>query len=478
MVDPVSVFENIPKLKMNVENSQIWKNDKINDIYVSKQILIHFFYFLVPLGLHICNTQGFCTFVVFKKFFNEMNIANPLRRLFLFLRRSITWPLLILSIVILIFYLTAPFYKFEAPQPFSGNFIHNPYENVLLENWKNYNFQTHTNYWKNLMKGNNSTEYFIDSIYQHFGFINITISDYQYINKRRLQNENYIPTYKHGFGFQNIYQICIGANKVQWTDYPFYQALRHKQSIIDKLRSDCDLIAISSPLSKNGYQPSDLKYLSGYDLIEVSNNQRNSISLWDTALTYGHRVYIFAGDDHPEGFIKGEEGHHFTMVNLSDQQRDSFVEALRQGAAYGLDFFAIENEPLADKAERLKNKPQLINAELLSDTFKVAVDQLAESFKFIGQHGKLFSLVEDTNAAEYIIKVEDLYVRTEVTFPDGTILYLNPLIRHPEEIIRKQHLAKIDINKTAIMRGIYIVVIVFLLQMIFKGKIRKNMTSL
>ena len=381
--------------------------------------------------------------------------------------------LIILSILLIIlsFYLLAPVYKFEQPKVFSGNHIYNPYQNIDTVKWYKYNFQVQSKAWGGITDGRLNSNELIDSIYKALSFDHVATSDYQKINRYNSEQDKYIPTYEHGYGVRKTHQVCLGASQVLWLDYPFYQSIHHKQNIINKLNKHCELIALAHPLLRNGYTFEDLKYLSGYQLMEVLNNLRVSVAHWDTALSNGHRIYILANDDAHDVSNSNEVGRRFTMINAKNQKRENIINALNNGVAYGMDFIRINDEPMLDKFERSKNIPYLISAKMLADTFKVTVSQKADSIRFVGQHGKRLFASTDCISGQYRIQDSDTYVRTEVYFDDGSIMYLNPVTRHTDiNSIERHNLASLDITRTWLFRIGNILLLAVLFFIVYKKR--------
>ncbi len=381
--------------------------------------------------------------------------------------------LIIISILLIIlsFYLLAPVYKFEQPKVFSGNQIYNPYQNIDSAKWYKYNFQVQSKAWGGITDGRLNSNELIDSIYQALSYDHVATSDYQKINRYNSEEDKYIPTYEHGYGVRKTHQVCLGASRVLWLDYPFYQSIHHKQNIINKLNKSCELIALAHPLLRNGYTFEDLKYLSGYQLMEVLNNLRVSVAHWDTALSNGHRIYILANDDAHDVSNSNEVGRRFTMINAKNQKRENIINALNNGEAYGMDFIRINDEPMLDKFERSKNIPYLISAKMIADTLKVTVSQKADSIRFVGQHGKRLFASTDCISGQYRIQDSDTYVRTEVYFDDGSIMYLNPVTRHTDiNSIERQKLASLDNTRTWLFRIGNILLLALLFFIVYKKR--------
>jgi len=375
-------------------------------------------------------------------------------KILLLIGRILLLAIIMLLLLILSFYLLAPSFRFEQPKPFYGQKLYNPYQNVDTPDWYKYNFQVQSKAWGGITDGRLNSNAMIDSIYQALGYDHVATSDYQKINRYKTDENAYIPTYEHGYGIRKTHQVCLGASQVLWLDYPFYQSIHHKQHIINKLNETCQLIAIAHPLLRNGYTFEDLKYLSGYQLMEVLNNLRVSLDHWDTALSNGHRIYILANDDAHDVSNSNEVGRRFTMIHAENQDSQNIISALDQGIAYGMDFIRIDDEPMLDKFERSKNIPYLLSAKLVENTFKIKVSEKADSLRFIGQKGKRLQTTLQTDSASYLIGFSDTYVRTEVFFNDGSVMYLNPVTRHNDlNNMERQNLASIHTTRTWLFRS-------------------------
>lgn len=391
--------------------------------------------------------------------------------------KMIGYPVLLVLVIILLFYLTAPVYDFDEPSPFSGEYIYNPYQDIDSNQWLKYNFQVQSRAWAGVTDGRNNTNEMIDSVYRALGYDHVATSDYQRINYHKSEDEAFIPVYEHGFGIRKTHQIGIGASKVLWIDYPVFQTLSHKQGIIDKLAPHNELIALAHPGLLNGYTYRDMKYLSGYTLLEALSNMSVSISHWDTALSNGHLVYLLANDDAHNVLNPNEVGRRFTMINAPDKKKGTIIKQLDQGISYGVDFKLIYNEPMEKKIERSKTIPYLESAQLEQDTFRIEVSALAAKFRFVGHGGELLNETTFAQSGYYVIRPSDTYVRAEIIFPDSSVIYLNPLTRHPTPNPERQYLAQINQTKTSLYRGFYIVLIVLLLRYIYKWQVGKALNK-
>jgi hypothetical protein len=276
------------------------------------------------------------------------------------------------------------------------------------------------------------------------GYDIITISDYMKINTYGKEKPGYVPVYEHGYGIRKFHQVCIGTERVQWRDYPFFQTLHHKQHILNILRKHNELVYVAHPRLRLGYHPDDFIHLTGYDGVEVLNYMRFSIDHWDAALSAGRYVQIIGNDDAHDIDITMEIGYRCTYVYTPHLQTDSIIKAMKEGKAFGADIYRDLHESYEEKAEKAKHIAKLSGAELHDDTLCVSVSKEAMEFRFIGQLGKILKTSTNTDTACYVIQPEDTYVRTEITFHDKNVFYLNPVVRYEDELPANPDLATVN----------------------------------
>jgi hypothetical protein len=341
-------------------------------------------------------------------------------------------------------YLTCPVYRFPDPIPFSGNYWHNPYEGLDSLHWRRANFQIQSYAWGGVTDGRKNANTTIDSLYRMLGYDIVAVSDYQKINKWGSEKESYIPVYEHGYGLLKWHQVLIGARKVNWRDYPFFQTIHHKQHILEVLRRNNELVYIAHPKLREGYQPADFKYLTGYDGIEVLNYMRVSIEHWDSALSAGRYVTIMGNDDAHDVTRPLEIGHRCTYIHSISLDGDSIIAALRGGQAFGADIWRPLDETYEAKAARVPFFAKFKQASITHDTLWVEVSKPAHQFRFIGQGGRIMKLEENTNRSYYVLTPRDTYIRTEIYFYDQNIFYLNPVVRTNGSLPSNPMLSRVD----------------------------------
>jgi len=365
---------------------------------------------------------------------------------------------LLLFIVLAGFYVMAPVYEFSGPSPFAGDKLYNPYQNIDSNNWRRYNFQVQSRAWGGLTSGSTNTNELIDSIYKRLHFDYVATSDYQKINRHGSKLDKYIPTYEHGYNVFKTHQVCIDAKKVVWTDFIFFQTLSMKQYIIDLLSKNSTIVALAHPTLRNGYNLEDMKYLTNYNMIEALTNMRVSMEHWDVALSSGNPVWVLGDDDAHDVLNSNHVGRRFTIINSPSLKKEDIIKSMLYGSSYAFDLYRHDDEDMEVKFKRAKDIPFLKSALMYGDTLKIEVNKEAAYFNFIGQNGKILKTNKNTKAANYIIQNSDTYVRTKITFPDSSSIYLNPVIRFSGEKPVSKLSAKVDSRATTGLRIIYFLI--------------------
>lgn len=368
-------------------------------------------------------------------------------------------------------YLITPRYQFKVGQPFHGEYLYNPYQHMDADQWKQYNFHCHSHKHFGITNGRLSKEEDIDRIYQALGYDHYGISDYMLINPHGNDRYDYIPAYEHGYGFfKKTHQLCIGAENVVMMDYPFFQSLDMKQHMLSVLKQHTRFAVPAHASFTQGYKVNEMRYLSGYRLLEVGNPYGTAFEHWDAALSSGHRVYGIGDDDTHNVLNSNEVAKYFTMINTSDLTADSVFNALDRGCAYTVEFHPHYNEPFEDKIEKMHTELfHLTRCELVGDTLFIETNAPSiQHIDFIGQDGKVLKHMEYCQQAWYVIQPEDSYVRAMLRVHNMTYFYLNPITRHNTSAPTDLSTAEINWAQTLLFYFVYIAIIVILIVKYFK----------
>ena len=369
-----------------------------------------------------------------------------------------------------------PVYVFDEPVSFHGDYLLNPYQDIDSTYWKCCNFHGHTRQYGGVTNGRNNGNAVYDSMYRLFGYDHVGISDYNKVNcYENGKDPGFIPGYEHGYNVWKTHQVCLGTKKVRRIDYFFYQTLSHKQHMLNKLAKQNRVVAVAHPSFVDGsYNVRDMKYLSNYKILEVLNGFVNSPEHWDMALSNGHLVYLIADDDTHDVLKVNDIALRITYLNAKDNDANQLYDALLSGKAVGVDFDLDRQEKMDHKVERFKRDiPYLNSAKLNVNDFVVSVTKPIRKAEFIGQTGIV--LKEENHAKEdtvfnvsYQIQPSDQYVRTVLTFFDGTTMWLNPITRHESPDITKQRLDHISYTWTAALWMVYLGIILLIIKLVQK----------
>jgi hypothetical protein len=399
-----------------------------------------------------------------------------MKKIIRFIIKMIIYMIIILIGMLVMFYLMAPVYEFQEPQAFQGSKLYNPYKDMDSGAWKQYNFQVQSKAWGGITDGRRNTNELIDSVYKVLNFDHVATSDYQKINYHGKNDPAFIPTYEHGYSAFKTHQVCIGAERVLWTDLILFQTLSMKQWIIDLLDKDCEIVVLAHPLLRHGYTIEEMKYLTNYEMMEVLNNLRISTDHWDAALSSGQVVWLMGNDDAHDVLNPNDVGRKFTMINSPSKNREDIIASLKYGNSYGVDFYPTMDVPITERAKRIRHVPMVREVNLKDDTLSVRVDQTAEEIHFIGQNGTIMHTAFDSTTASYIIREDDSYIRTVFRFADGTSVYLNPVIRHDGEKPASMRTAVIDQTTTLILRIGYFLIVLTIIYF-FKKRRQKRIAG-
>lgn len=339
-------------------------------------------------------------------------------------------------------YINCPKFEFSKSKPFSGDFIYNPYQNLNLNNGKIANFHGHTHSWLGLTNGKSNPEN-VSKRYKILGFDVAAVSQYHWIEKTA---KNIPDVYEHGINMFKTHQLVIGSNNVLWKEYYFPQTLYNKQYILKRLAENPNnVVVINHPVIRKGYNEDDFKNLKYYDCIEALRPNANSVSYWDTALSYGNPVYILANDDFHNVDNDNEIGNYANLIYSNDLSEKNLIYSLKRGASVAVSFQSVHNKSLLQRKTLVTEAKKLILG-IKNDDTKIVIETCNDlkNVSWIGQKGivKKIDSVSQSNTNysgssslnrfiyTYEFKKEDTYIRAELFTKSGIRLYLNPFFRH------------------------------------------------
>jgi hypothetical protein len=283
------------------------------------------------------------------------------------------------------------------------------------------------------------------------------VSDYHKINDAYRDEPNYIPSYEHGYNILKTHQLVLGGDDIVFLDYFFPQTLSNKQDILNKIGSDAaSAVIINHPSIRNGYKEEDFKYLNNYHCMEVVSPYQTSFSYWDAALSSGKPVFIVANDDIHNVYNMRSMGRHCTWVNVDTITQTEILKQLKNGNSYAMLVADWKDTDDEVRTKRLRNElPFLQSFTVVDSLIQLELSESAQQIQFFGQNGKLLSNTFQEKIVKYAIQSADTYIRTVVTFKDGTQMMLNPVFRYQDNQpfrVSEATLPMFNIYKTFLLR--------------------------
>ena len=336
------------------------------------------------------------------------------------------------AISLLLWWFIPPVYNFSEPTAFQGKEWYNPYTAIDTNDLKLSNFQIQSKSYGGVTNGRNNSSERVFSTYKNLGYDVITISDYMKINTYSEDSLPHVTVYEHGYGAFKNHQVCLGASEVMWLDFPLFQSKNSKQFVLNELKKKNKCVAIAHPSLRDAYSVEDMKVLRGYDLIEALSNFKNSLELWDAALSSGNPVFLIADDDAHNLDKPNDYGRVATVIHSANTAEDSLLSALKKGSAYGLVVQTPEGDSHEAKAKRFKKLPQMLAHTVANDSVHLQFSDSIRELKAVGQDGKvLLDLALNNQSSSYTFALAGVshFVRFEVKMKDGSKIYTNPIIR-------------------------------------------------
>jgi hypothetical protein len=387
--------------------------------------------------------------------------SKSVRDILIIFKKLKVW---ILSFILgLIFLLTLQYLNIEVFNkeqniPFSGDLFYNPYKNFTTNTLKA-NFHTHSKSQNNTDNNPNDPARILEH-YKSNGYDIISLSNYQKISKD-LTASNYIPVYEHGYNVKKTHQLVINSEKVSFFDFPLFQNYNTEQQVIRKLSSTGGLIALAHPNLREAYKESDMKYLKGYDFIEVFNNYKISANIWDAALTSGYPAWLLADDDCHDISRSNLSFNNWTRISSTGGTREEIISALKRGSHYGVRNLTHKEVNFLDSC--------VVKGNYINVYFRNKADKII----FISDNGSVKREISDVANAQYEISGNESYVRIEAINGDEMI-YLNPVIRYNgRELTINSGFPTINIASTLILRSLFFIsgISILLLILILNGLI-------
>ena len=324
------------------------------------------------------------------------------------------------------------------PQPFAGPALWNPYAH-LAGVWQKANLHAHGRAWGGMTNGTQTDEDVVRA-YKARGYAVAGVSNYGSI--AALNGVDTMPLYEHGYNITKSHQLAIGARRVVWLDFPFWQTLDQKQFILDRVGADADLVSLNHP--NTGYADEDVRNLTGYQLMEIVNGPFPVEDLWDFALSAGHVVWAVANDDAHDVTNLRRTFIAWNMIDAPTASTADIIGALRQGRSYAVSLAGTRDDA------------SLKSVEVRDATMTVTSAGVPATYLFVGQDGVVRGTANQAMEATYTFAATDTYIRTVIRTPN-MVMYTNPVIRY-DGVHLPAPAAAVDGTSTWLHRAIIMII--------------------
>jgi hypothetical protein len=345
------------------------------------------------------------------------NLFKVLKGIWIFL-------LLVIFTVLILSYSQTVIYDFPPPKPFAGSHWYSPYEDLPADRFR-INLHGHSRAWGGLTNGADTPEA-LQRAYADSGYTVAGLSNYHKISPPTPGLDLVdIPLYEHGYNVFKSHRLAIDAHDVSWFDYPLFQWTSHRQHLIDDVKKTASLVCVNHPKVRNGHPKSDLRLLTGYDLMEVRTAYGWFAEWWDTALSAGRPVFLLVNDD--THLVARQSFWAWTVVYGKSRDKAGILDGLSSGAAIGVSCEKwarcdVYLDSLTVKGDRLQ--------AFFSDTL--------EHIQVTGQDGRQLTESFNTDRIAYTLQDNDPYARVSGSRA-GQVIWLNPVIRYNGQDLKEQY---------------------------------------
>ena len=350
----------------------------------------------------------------------------------LFLRRIVKVLVAIVLLALLAVIVTGVsfVYNFRHPQPFSGPDIFNPYRNIdTVHCWKRANFHTHSRVEGILNECEYTAEQTYDK-YREFGYDIVTFSNHNQIIPHPAGDSLHMNLYEHGYNLFKFHKLVFGSESVNYFDNLLPLFTFQRQTQIDMLSDEADIVVLNHPLRTNATFDTHLQRLSGYNIIELDSGRSTENEYWDTALSAGNYSFALANDDlhYPERSSAIAVRSNFLCTPTA--QYSDIKKALLDGSFYAMRIADYGSGNWDIKREKNRQIPYIKNIGVTDSNVFISLSEKADSIKVIGQNHTTLLLATATDSVGYTMRTDDSYSRFTAYFADGEVIYTNPFARY------------------------------------------------
>lgn len=333
----------------------------------------------------------------------------------------------------------SPIYRFQGPEPFTGDHIYNPYADFdSTIGWKRACLHTHTK----VDKGINECPYYPDVVYEDYmsyGYDILGFSNHQALTPHPVDPDLYIAIYEHGYNLFKFHLNPFGVRKVEKFDHLLPILLSQKQFMIDRLAEDGDFVQFNHPNRTLTINKKVMEHLSGYRLIEGDSGfgegdhgSGTSLRHWDEALSAGRYAHNNINDDNHNSKNHAAIARRCSWINTPTPYYEDVKEELLKGNFYTTRVPDFGNGDMEAKIAGNMSLPRIKDIGMSGDTIYMRLSAPAAMIKAISQNGITVDSITGSDEIRYVMRAEDPYVRLTAWYDDGTTVYSNAFARFSE----------------------------------------------
>ena len=330
----------------------------------------------------------------------------------------------------------SPIYSFRAPQPFSGPDIFNPYSALdTVQGWKRANFHTHTR-----VKGPfppNECEAWPQETYDTYrklGYDIVTFSNHNELTPHPFDPLLQVNVYEQGYSPFKFHKLVFGSAGVTHWDPLLPILTSQMQFELDYLGRSSDFIQMNHPYRTIGLTETDMKALSGYEIMELDTHVSTQNEYWDQALSAGHYSFGLANDDLHHAREAGKIAIRCNFLCTPSARYEDIKNTLLGGCYYAMRVPNYGNGDWEEKIEKNQNLPAVSTIGVAGDTLYMALTAKADSIRVNGQNHATLLLARDTDRLEYVLGADEPFARFTAYFPGGEVIYTNPFARYDASV--------------------------------------------
>lgn len=351
---------------------------------------------------------------------------------------SIFWRVLVTIILVaaLVFTGTAvsPIYNFQAPKPFEGADIFNPYSQLdTAIGWKRSLFHCHTRVNGPLNECRFTAEETLETL-KKLDYDIVTFSNHNEITPHPTDSTLQVNVYEHGYSPFKFHKLVFGSRKVKHFDPLLPLLASQKQFELDYLGDGSDFIQMNHPYRTVGTSKAHMEKLTGYEIMELDTHISTQNEYWDWALSAGHYSFGLANDDLHYPDWTAAVGIRCNFLNTPSGRYEDLRKTLMGGCYYSMRVPDYGNGDWDVKYERNRHLPYVRNIGLDGSTVFISLSEKADSIRVNGQDHAVLALYRDTASASYTMKADDHFARLTAFFPGGEVIYTNPFARYDASV--------------------------------------------